>query len=42
MFPNLSGKERLIKIFQFLVVYSVFVIGTYYLISMALGFGSSE
>ena len=40
MFPNLSGKERLVKIFQFLVVYSVFVIATYYLVSMFFGMGS--
>jgi len=37
MFPNLSGKERLVKIVQFFLVYSVFVIGTYYLISMLFG-----
>ena len=37
MFPNLSGKERVVKMIQFFLVYSVFVVGTYYLINMIFG-----
>jgi len=37
MFPNLSGRERLVKIIQFLLIYSVFVVATYYLVSILFG-----
>lgn len=34
MFPNLSGKERLVKIVQFSLIYLVFVLAIVYLVSM--------
>jgi hypothetical protein len=34
MFPNLSGKEKFFRIVLFFLVYSFFVVGTYYLLSL--------